>query len=107
MVLLPPQGGLGVHGCLCVKQQIIRKLACLSNCCPVAKIKTLGCIWFLFHSIGRNWPEVSQRMMAVAMRMNIAFRQVTLLPHPSHIGPGLPWLKACMLNFQGPPWGHL
>ena len=56
----PPQGGLGVHGCLCVKQRV-------SQTCMF--IKLLSCsqnkdTWVhpgFCSQYGRNWPEVERR----------------------------------------------
>lgn len=47
-----------------------RKLACLSNCCPVAKIKTLGCILVSVYSMAETGLRLREGMMAVAMSMN-------------------------------------
>ena len=47
-----------------------RKLACLSNCCPVAKIKTLGCILVSVYSMVETGLRLREGMMAVAMSMN-------------------------------------
>lgn len=43
MVLLRLRVDLGFTA-VSVLNSECRKLACLSNCCPVAKIETLGCI---------------------------------------------------------------
>lgn len=47
-----------------------RKLACLSNCCPVAKIKTLGCILVSVYSMAETGLRLREGMMGVAMSMN-------------------------------------
>lgn len=47
-----------------------RKLACLSNCCPVAKIKTLGCILVSVYSAVEIGLRHTGGVMAVAMSMN-------------------------------------
>lgn len=50
MVLLRLRVDLGFTA-VSVLNNECRKLACLSNCCPVAKIKTLGCILVSVHSM--------------------------------------------------------